>query len=167
MKTSALGLFFVAGTALLTGCQSMTPPHAQPAVTTAATKASAAETVSGDYQLTTTLDNVPAASATGSAWVRVRADNAEQIHIQVRARHTPQQSCYFDAKATLLGQDDAHGILFETSANNTRTFLQFKEGKLMIDGQDRYALAHLCTGGATLAGNYQKSTTAQPSNSLS
>lgn len=154
MKTLALGLSFVAAV-LMTGCQSMQTPDAQNKAATV-TKASAAETVSGDYHLTATLDNSPTALPLGDAWVRVSADNAEQIRIRVRASTTPQQSCYFDGKATLMGQDAAHGIIFQTVASNTKTFLQFKDGQLMIDGQDRYALAKLCTGGATLAGNYQK-----------
>ena len=160
MKTSTLGLFLVVGTALVTGCQSagtMSHPTTAAAKPAPTATMSAAQQVSGDYHLTTTLDNVPApAAAVGSAWVSVRPDNAEHIHIQVRASHTSQQSCHFDGKASLLGQDAAHGIIFQTVASNTKTFLQFKDGKLMIDGQDRYALANLCTGGATVAGNYQK-----------
>jgi|GEM_PF-4670897 len=134
MKTLALGVSFVAIAVLVTGCQSMQTPYAQDESETL-TKPSAAETVSGDYHLTTTLDNSPTAPPLGDAWVRVSADNAEQIRIQVRANTTPQQSCYFDGKATLMGQDTAHGIIFQTVASNTKTFLQFKDGQLMIDGQ--------------------------------
>lgn len=97
----------------------------------------------------------------GYDWVgvRIRPAGGEQIDIKVRARSDIKKpSCSFDGKATLMGQDDAHGVIFQATANNSLMFLQFKEGKLTIDSADKYALNYFCSGGATLAGDYQKLT---------
>lgn len=98
----------------------------------------------------------------GYDWVGVMvredgANNADQIDIKVRARgDIKQPSCRYDGKATFMGQDDAHGVIFQTIANDSVTFLQFKDGKLTVDSQDKQALHYFCSGGGTLAGDYQK-----------
>lgn len=100
--------------------------------------------------------------AQGNDWVGVvvRADDVndgDQINIKVRARSDIKNpTCHFDAKATLLGQDKAHGVIFQTTVNDSRAFFQFKDGKLTIDSQDKYALNQFCSGGGTLVGDYQK-----------
>ena len=97
--------------------------------------------------------------AEGYDWVGViiRADDNEQIDIKVRARSDIKKpTCQFDGKATFMGQDDAHGIIFQTKVDNSAVFLQFKNDKLTIDSQDKYALNSFCSGGATLVGDYQK-----------
>lgn len=86
----------------------------------------------------------------------------EQIAINIRARHNGTNAsaenvnCHFDGIATLMGQDGAHGVIFETVAHGSVTFLQFKHGRLTIDAQNPQALSRSCSGGATLAGEYQK-----------
>lgn len=100
--------------------------------------------------------------AQGYDWVGVmiRADgtnNGEQIDIKVRARSDVKKpTCQFDAKATLLGQDEAHGIIFQTKKNDSMAFFQFKDHTLTIDSQDKYALNYFCSGGGSIVGNYQK-----------
>lgn len=101
----------------------------------------------------------------GYDWVgiMVRPDGATDITIKVRARSDVKKpTCHFDGKATLLGQDDAHGIIFQTEINNSndsndsKVFFQFKDNTLTIDSPDKYALNYFCSGGGTLAGNYEK-----------
>jgi len=95
----------------------------------------------------------------GYDWVGVMIQpyGATDIEIKVRARHDIKKpSCHFDGKATLMGQDAAHGVIFQTLANDSVTFFQFKDGTLTIDSQDKYALTYFCSGGGTLAGDYQK-----------
>ncbi|CAM3482804.1 hypothetical protein GCM10016272_07850 [Psychrobacter glaciei] len=101
----------------------------------------------------------------GYDWVgiMVRPDGATDITIKVRARSDVKKpTCHFDGKATLLGQDDAHGIIFQTEINNSndsndsKVFFQFKDDTLTIDSPDKYALNYFCSGGGTLAGNYEK-----------
>lgn len=117
----------------------------------------AVQKIVGDY-----ASNGYATRKQGSDWVGVivRADGAADIAIKVRARSDVKKpTCQFDAKATLLGQDDAHGIIFQTKINNSNdsmAFFQFKEDTLTIDSQDKYALNYFCSGGGTLAGNYEK-----------
>ena len=97
--------------------------------------------------------------AQGYDWVgvMVRADGDEQVAIKVRARSDLKKpTCQFDGKATLMGQDEAHGIIFQTTANNNQIFFQFKENTLTIDAQESDALSYFCSGGASLAGKYQK-----------
>ena len=95
----------------------------------------------------------------GYDWVgvMVRPSGSAEIDIKVRARgDIKQPSCRYDGKATFMGQDDAHGVIFQTIANDSVTFLQFKDGKLTVDSQDKQALHYFCSGGGTLAGDYQK-----------
>lgn len=100
--------------------------------------------------------------AQGYDWVGViiRADganNSEQIDIKVRARSDVKKpTCQFDGKATLMGQDDAHGIFFQTKVDDSAVFFQFKDNKLTIDSQDRYVLNRFCSGGGTIVGEYKK-----------
>ncbi|OLF38509.1 hypothetical protein [Psychrobacter sp. Cmf 22.2] len=100
--------------------------------------------------------------AQGSDWVGVMvrtddADNSDQINIKVRARSDVKKpTCHFDGQATLMGQDKAHGVIFQTTVNDSMAFFQFKDGKLTIDSQDKYALNQFCSGGGTLVGDYQK-----------
>ena len=68
-------------------------------------------------------------------------------------------SGFYYSKATLMGQDDAHGIIFQSKVNDSTAFFQFKDDKLTIDSQDKYALNYFCSGGGTLIGDYQKLTT--------
>lgn len=114
----------------------------------------AVQTVIGDYA-TDGYDK----RQQGYDWVgvMVRPFGEAEIDIKVRARgDIKKPSCSFDGKATLMGQDQAHGVIFQTVANNSVTFLQFKDGKLTIDSQDKMALHYFCSGGDTLAGDYQK-----------
>jgi len=95
----------------------------------------------------------------GNDWVGVIVSphGAEEIDIKVRARSDIKNpSCSYDGKATLMGQDDAHGIIFQTTVNDSMAFFQFKDGQLTIDSQDKYALNQFCSGGGTLVGDYQK-----------
>ena len=97
--------------------------------------------------------------AEGYDWVAVMIspNGSEAIDIKVRARaDIKQPSCHYDGQATLMGQDNAHGIIFQTTANDSLVFLQFKDDKLTIDSEDKQALYYFCSGGATLAGDYQK-----------
>ena len=98
-------------------------------------------------------------SAQGYDWVgvMVRADGNEQIDIKVRARsNIKKPSCQFDGKASLMGQDDAHGVIFQTKVNDKQIFFQFKDSTLTIDGQEAGILSYYCSGGGSLAGEYQK-----------
>lgn len=95
----------------------------------------------------------------GYDWVgvAVQADGNEQIAIKVRARSDVKKpTCQFDAKATLMGQDDAHGVIFQSKVNDSTAFFQFKDNVLTIDSQDKYALNYFCSGGGSIIGEYQK-----------
>lgn len=97
--------------------------------------------------------------AQGYDWVgvMVRADGNEQIDVKVRARSDLKKpTCQFDGKATLMGQDEAHGVIFQTKVNDKQVFFQFKDSTLTIDGPEPAALSYFCSGGASLAGEYQK-----------
>ena len=100
--------------------------------------------------------------AQGNDWVGVvvRADDVDdgdQINIKVRARSDIKKpTCHFDGKANLMGQDEAHGVIFQTTVDDSTAFFQFKDGKLTIDSQDKYVLNQFCSGGGTLVGDYQK-----------
>ena len=87
----------------------------------------------------------------------VKAVGDKQIDIKIRARSDVKKpTCHFDGNATLMGQDDAHGIIFQSKVNDSTAFFQFKDDKLTIDSQDKYALNYFCSGGGTLVGDYQK-----------
>ena len=139
---------------LLTGCQSVTANDSK--LQTSAALTPAVQAVIGDYA-TEGYDK----RQQGYDWVgvRVRPFGDAEIDIKIRARaDLKKPSCHFDGQAKLMGQDTVHGIIFQTIANDSVTFLQFKAGKLVIDSQDKYALHYFCSGGATLAGEYQKLT---------
>jgi uncharacterized protein YijF (DUF1287 family) len=97
--------------------------------------------------------------AQGYDWigVMVRAEGDRQIDIKVRSRSDIKKpTCHFDGKATLMGQDTAHGTIFQAKVNNSTAFFQFKDDKLIIDSSDKYALNYFCSGGGSLAGEYKK-----------
>lgn len=90
---------------------------------TAIVQTPAVQKIVGDY-----ASNGYATRKQGSDWVGVivRADGAADIAIKVRARSDVKKpTCQFDAKATLLGQDDAHGIIFQTKINNSNDSMAF------------------------------------------
>jgi hypothetical protein len=97
----------------------------------------------------------------GYDWVavKVQADENDQnsVHITVRSRDDIKKpTCTFDGQAKLMGQDQAHGIIFETTANDSKVFLQFQGDQLTIDSDDKYALNYYCSGGGSIVGDYQK-----------
>ena len=139
----------------LSGCNNVTPSvnnHTIKQPNAAVTPA--VQTVVGDY-----ASDGYAKRAQGYDWVGVmiRADGNEQIDIKVRARSDVKKpTCHFDGKATLMGQDEAHGVIFQSKVNDSTAFFQFKDDTLTIDSQDKYALNYFCSGGASLVGEYQK-----------
>lgn len=53
----------------------------------------------------------------------VRADGDRQIDIKVRSRSDIKKpTCHFDGKATLMGQDTAHGTIFQAKVNDSTAF---------------------------------------------
>ena len=153
-------VFFTTSAALfaLSGCNNMTPSVNHQAIKQPiADVMPAVQAVVGDY-----ADEGYEKRAQGYDWVgvMVRAESDQQINIKVRARSDIKKpSCQFDGKATLMGQADAHGIIFQSKVNDSTAFFQFKDDKLTIDSQDKYALNYFCSGGGTLIGDYQKLTT--------
>lgn len=127
------------------------------AKSTSVTQAPAIQKVVGDYA-SSGYDK----RAQGNDWVGVMiraddADNSDQINIKVRARSDVKKpTCHFDGQATLMGQDKAHGVIFQTTVNDSMAFFQFKEGQLTIDSQDKYVLNQFCSGGGSIVGDYQK-----------
>ena len=172
IRQAAMALLLVAPVTLLIGCNNISPAVQQPSAATnaipsvvasmvmqPATKiqadlSAAMQIVSGDY-----VTSDYAKRAQGYDWigVTISAVDNENITITVRSRSDIKQpTCSFDGTAKLIGQDNAHGVIFKTVANDSVTFLQFQNGKLTIDAEDKYALNTFCSGGATLAGDYQK-----------
>lgn len=153
--SSVATLFFA--TATITGCSYNDLVVDSTAKSAAAIQTPAIQKVVGDYA-SLGYDK----RAQGNDWVgvMVRADevnDGDQINIKVRARSDIKNpTCHFDGKATLMGQDKAHGVIFQTPVNDSMAFFQFKDGKLTIDSQDKYALNQFCSGGGTLVGDYQK-----------
>ncbi|MDN5565990.1 MAG: hypothetical protein L0G25_04235 [Psychrobacter sp.] len=151
----------------LTGCNNVSPNRQntsvpatvipstmQPATKIQADISPAMQMVNGDYA---TEDYNKRAQGYDWTGVMIRAIDNQSIDIKVRSRSDIKKpTCSFDGTATLVGQDNAHGVIFKTEANDSVTFLQFKDGKLTIDAQYKYALNAFCSGGATLAGDYQK-----------
>jgi len=144
----------------LAGCNTVTPNSQNVSVNhgseiqAATTLTPAVQAAIGDYA-SDSYDK----RQQGYDWVGVMIQpyGATDIEIKVRARHDIKKpSCHFDGKATLMGQDAAHGVIFQTIANDSVTFFQFKDGTLTIDSQDKYALTYFCSGDGTLAGDYQK-----------
>ena len=138
----------------LSGCNNVTPSvNNQTIQQPNAAVTPAVQAVVGDY-----ASEGYHKRAQGSDWVGVMirangADNGEQINIQVRARSDVKKpSCHFDGKATLMGQDDAHGVIFQSKVNDSTAFFQFQDDKLTIDSQDKYALNYFCSGGGSIVG---------------
>ena len=174
---SIVGLIMLTSTlAALTGCNSMSPTVNSANHSTVKSVASTTSTlpaiqnndlgdnVSADKFST---DKVSADYATadydkrvqGYDWVgvMVRADGDRQIDIKVRSRSDIKKpTCHFDSKATLMGQDTAHGMIFQSKVNGSTAFFQFKDDSLIIDSPDKYALNYFCSGGGSLAGEYKK-----------
>jgi len=112
--------------------------------------------VSADYA---TADYAKRAQGYDWVGVIVRADGDQQIDIKVRSRSDIKKpTCHFDGKATLMGQDTAHGMIFQSKVNDSTAFFQFKDDTLIIDSTDKYALNYFCSGGGSLAGEYKKLT---------
>lgn len=110
--------------------------------------------ISGDYA---SADYDKRAQGYDWVGVMVRAESDQQIDIKIRSRSDiKKQTCQFDGKAILMGQDAAHGTIFQAQANDSTVFFQFKDNMLTIDSPDTYALNYFCSGGASLAGEYQK-----------
>lgn len=146
--------------AAVTGCHNVTP-----AVKSSANNAVAVysipvdvmkDYISGDYA---SADYDKRAQGYDWVGVMVRAESDQQIDIKVRSRSDiKKQTCQFDGKAILMGQDAAHGTIFQAQANDSTVFFQFKDNMLTIDSPDTYALNYFCSGGGSLAGEYQKLT---------
>ena len=144
--------------AAVTGCHNVTP-----AVKSSANNAVAVysipvdvmkDYISGDYA---SADYDKRAQGYDWVGVMVRAESDQQIDIKVRSRSDiKKQTCQFDGKAILMGQDAAHGTIFQAQANDSTVFFQFKDNMLTIDSPNKYALNYFCSGGASLAGEYQK-----------
>ena len=152
--------------AALTGCNSVSPTvnsdsHSTVKSVTSTTSALPAiqsnilgDNISADYA-SADYDK----RAQGYDWVGVivRAESDRQIDIIVRSRSDIKKpTCHFDGKATLMGQDTAHGTIFQATVNDSTAFFQFKDDKLIIDSTDKYALNYFCSGGGSLAGEYKK-----------
>lgn len=139
----------------LSGCNNVTPSvnnHTIKQPNAAVTPA--VQTVVGDY-----ASDGYVKRAQGYDWVgvTVQAEGDDKIAIKVRARSDIKKpTCHFDGKATLMGQDEAHGVIFQSKVNDSTAFFQFKDDVLTIDSQDKYALNYFCSGGASLVGEYQK-----------
>lgn len=164
---SIVGLIIMTSTlAALTGCNSMSPTvnsdsHSAVKIVTSETLAMPVsnnnilgDKVSADYA---TADYDKRAQGYDWVGVMVRADGDRQIDIKVRSRSDIKKpTCYFDGKATLMGQDTAHGTIFQAKVNDSTAFFQFKDDTLIIDSPDKYALNYFCSGGGSLAGEYKK-----------
>lgn len=147
----------------LTGCNNTSPNMSptktatviqMPVLQTQKLLSPALQTVIGDYA-TTDYEN----RAQGYDWVgvMVRLSGSQEIDITVRSRNDIKKpTCSFNGKATLMGQDNAHGIIFQSKINNSMAFFRFKDHTLTIDSQDKYALNYFCSGGGSLVGNYEK-----------
>ena len=164
---SIVGLIIMTSTlAALTGCNSMSPTvnsdsHSAVKIVTSETLAMPVsnnnilgDKVSADYA---TADYDKRAQGYDWVGVMVRADGDRQIDIKVRSRSDIKKpTCHFDGKATLMGQDTAHGTIFQAKVNDSTAFFQFKGDTLVIDSSGKYALNYFCSGGGSLAGEYKK-----------
>jgi len=150
-------VFFTTSAALfaLSGCNNVTPSVNHQAIKQPITDVMpAVQAVVGDY-----ADEGYEKRAQGYDWVgvMVRADGDRQIDIRVRSRSDIKKpTCHFDGKATFMGQDTAHGMIFQSKVNDSTAFFQFKDDTLIIDSPDKYALNYFCSGGGSLAGEYKK-----------
>ena len=146
--------------AAVTGCHNVTPTVKNSAHSAVAVHSIPVDVmkdyISGDYA---SADYDKRAQGYDWVGVMVRAESDQQIDIKIRSRSDiKKQTCQFDGKATLMGQDAAHGTIFQAQANDSTVFFQFKDNMLTIDSPDTYALNYFCSGGASLAGEYQKLT---------
>lgn len=146
--------------AAVTGCHNVTPAAKSSANNAVAVHSIPVDVmkdyISGDYA---SADYDKRAQGYDWVGVMVRAESDQQIDIKVRSRSDiKKQTCQFDGKATLMGQDAAHGTIFQAQANDSTVFFQFKDNMLTIDSPNKYALNYFCSGGASLAGEYQKLT---------
>ena len=150
-------VFFTTSAALfaLSGCNNVTPSVNHQAIKQPITDVMpAVQAVVGDY-----ADEGYEKRAQGYDWVgvMVRADGDRQIDIRVRSRSDIKKpTCHFDGKATFMGKDTAHGMIFQSKVNDSTAFFQFKDDTLIIDSPDKYALNYFCSGGGSLAGEYKK-----------
>lgn len=144
--------------AAVTGCHNVTPTVKNSAHSAVAVHSIPVDVmkddISGDYA---SADYDKRAQGYDWVGVMVRAESDQQIDIKIRSRSDiKKQTCQFDGKAVLMGQDAAHGTIFQAQANDSTVFFQFKDNMLTIDSPDTYALNYFCSGGASLAGEYQK-----------
>ncbi len=139
----------------LSGCHNLSSNNDnQTAQQPVAVATPAIQAIVGDY-----ASEGYAKRAQGDDWVgvTVKAEGEEKIAIKVRARSDIKKpTCHFDGQATLMGQDKAHGIIFQSKVNDSTAFFQFKDNTLSIDSQNKYALNYFCSGGGSLVGEYKK-----------
>lgn len=165
-------VFATATLLVLTGCQAVSPSnsnnHDHKTITqTQDSLSPVVQTVVGDYASSgydkrqQGYDWVgvivrPNTEVADMEDIDIEDSDIKSIDIKVRARSDIKKpSCHFDGKANLIGQDDAHGIIFQSKFNDSTAFFQFKDDKLTIDSEDKYALNYFCSGGATIVGEYQ------------
>ena len=146
--------------AAVTGCHNVTPTVKNSAHSAVAVHSIPVDVmkdyISGDYA---SADYDKRAQGYDWVGVMVRVESDQKIDIKIRSRSDiKKQTCQFDGKAILIGQDAAHGTIFQAQANDSTVFFQFKDNMLTIDSPDTYALNYFCSGGASLAGEYQKLT---------
>ena len=146
--------------AAVTGCHNVTPTVKNSAHSAVAVHSIPVDVmkdyISGDYA---SADYDKRSQGYDWVGVMVRVESDQKIDIKIRSRSDiKKQTCQFDGKATLMGQDAAHGTIFQAQANDSTVFFQFKDNMLTIDSPDTYALNYFCSGGASLAGEYQKLT---------
>lgn len=146
--------------AAVTGCHNVTPAVKNSSHSAVAVHSIPVDVmkdyISGDYA---SADYDKRAQGYDWVGVMVRAESDQQIDIKIRSRSDiKKQTCQFDGKATLMGQDAVHGTIFQAQANDSIVFFQFKDNMLTIDSPDENALNYFCSGGASLAGEYQKLT---------
>ncbi|WP_250162467.1 hypothetical protein [Psychrobacter sp. WY6] len=147
-------VFFTTSAALfaLSGCNNVTPSVNHQAIKQPITDVMpAVQAVVGDY-----ADEGYEKRAQGYDWVgvMVRADGDRQIDIRVRSRSDIKKpTCHFDGKATFMGQDTAHGMIFQSKVNDSTAFFQFKDDTLIIDSPDKYALNYFAQVEARLLEN--------------
>ena len=149
-----IGLFITSAAVFLNGCHNLPSSKNSQTGPQATAVTPAVQAVVGDY-----ASKGYAKRARGYDWVgvTVQAEGDDKIAIKVRARSDIKKpTCHFDGQATLMGQDEAHGVIFQSKVNDSTAFFQFKDNTLTIDSQDKYALNYFCSGGATIAGEYQK-----------
>ncbi len=148
-------VLFTTATLSMTGCSHGHSEHVSTTANSAnITRTSAVQKVVGYY-----ASEGYAKRAQGYDWVAVKVslDGTNAINIKVRARSDVKKpTCKYDGKASLMIQDAAHGIIFQSEVNDSMAFFQFKDDTLTIDSQDSYALNYFCSGGGSIVGEYQK-----------